>query len=239
VLYVNETESVRRQLARGKHALEHNTRVQETGQGDLLEVRQTDTSVQAARSRYKVFSEQALDALSSLKKEFPYHVIDASGTIDSVEKEIARELAYQSSLELKQATYEAIREIPTSRHIISHARQRLVERLDNYEERNGHLFRKVIEVINRLFVPILKLHALSGAARVVIPHNDPAWGLFDNNQICRGMVVDILADRDFSVFAVESKDYGHMFDIRFQAQGLYNRHSRDHDHDTNDEMFSQ
>jgi adenylate kinase len=76
VLYVNEAESVRRQLARGKAAVEHNARVKETGQGDLVDVRETDTSLAYAKSRYKTFSEQALDALESLKKEFPYHVID-------------------------------------------------------------------------------------------------------------------------------------------------------------------
>ena len=76
VLYVNETESVRRQLARGKRTLEHNDKVNQTGIGRLLEVRETDISVTAARKRYKVFSDQALEALQSLKKEFPYHVID-------------------------------------------------------------------------------------------------------------------------------------------------------------------
>lgn len=76
VLYVNETESVRRQLARGKRTVEHNDKVKQTGQGKLLEVRETDVSVHAARKRYQVFSEQALDALQSLRKEFPYHVID-------------------------------------------------------------------------------------------------------------------------------------------------------------------
>lgn len=75
-MYVNETESVRRQLARGRNAVQHNDKVKQTGQGELWEVRETDISVKAARSRYKVFSEQALEALQSLKKEFPYHVID-------------------------------------------------------------------------------------------------------------------------------------------------------------------
>ena len=76
VLYVNETESVRRQLARGKIAMEHNEQVRLSGHGELWELRETDISPAAARKRYKVFSEEALDALQSLKKEFPYHVID-------------------------------------------------------------------------------------------------------------------------------------------------------------------
>jgi len=126
VLYVNETESVRRQMARGRHTLQYNEKVKQTGKGELLEVRETDVSVQAARQRYKVFSEQALEALQSLKKEFPYHVIDASGSITEVEQEIISELAYQSSMELSFETYEAIRDIPTSHNISSTARQQVV-----------------------------------------------------------------------------------------------------------------
>ena len=56
--------------------MQHNEKVKKTGTGTLHEVRETDVSVKAARKRYKVFSEQALEALQSLKKEFPYHVID-------------------------------------------------------------------------------------------------------------------------------------------------------------------
>ena len=78
MLYVNETESVRRQLARGKRTEENNEKVKQTGLGEVKEVRSTDISVAAARKRYKVFSEQALEALQSLKQEFPYHVIDGT-----------------------------------------------------------------------------------------------------------------------------------------------------------------
>lgn len=49
----------------------------------------------------------------------------ASGSIEDVEKEIIRELAYQSSMELSADTYEAIKNIPTSKNIIGNARQQV------------------------------------------------------------------------------------------------------------------
>ena len=58
--------------------MEHNEQVRLSGIGELWELRETDISPAAARKRYKVFSEEALDALQSLKKEFPYHVIDGT-----------------------------------------------------------------------------------------------------------------------------------------------------------------
>ena len=46
VLYVDEQISIERQLARGRHAKEHNEKVRQTGIGALLEVRATDQSEQ-------------------------------------------------------------------------------------------------------------------------------------------------------------------------------------------------
>ena len=45
ILYVDEHESVRRQLKRGRHALTHNEEVAEGGEGELVEVRQTPTNL--------------------------------------------------------------------------------------------------------------------------------------------------------------------------------------------------
>jgi adenylate kinase len=42
VLYVEEEESVRRQLHRGRAALAHNQRAKGSGLGELVEVRETD-----------------------------------------------------------------------------------------------------------------------------------------------------------------------------------------------------
>lgn len=73
-------------------------------------------------------------------------------------------------------------------------------------------------MIKRVFVPVLRRHALSGAARVIIPPDDPAHKLLHSSPNSIGMIIDILADRDFSVYAVEEKEYGSMFDIRFQTR---------------------
>jgi len=220
VLYVNETESVRRQLARGKRTEENNEKVKQTGLGEVKEVRSTDISVAAARKRYKVFSEQALEALQSLKQEFPYHVIDASGSVEDVEKEIIQELSYQSSMELKHETYEAIRPIPTAKNIVSNARQQLVQRLDAYQHSDKEMFHSVIEAIHHVFIPVFRRHALSGACRVVM-HDDEIYFAVINSEKAVSMIVDILADRDFSVIGVERKEYGIMFDVRFRTRGLH------------------
>ncbi len=49
VLYIDEAESVRRQLRRGRQAVEHNERVRESGEGNPYEVRPTDLTEDAAR----------------------------------------------------------------------------------------------------------------------------------------------------------------------------------------------
>lgn len=67
------------------------------------------------------------------------------------------------------------------------------------------------------------MHALSGAARVVIHANEPAHNFIVKHPESVGMIIDVLADRDFSVFAVEQKDYGSMFDVRFRARGLQHK----------------
>jgi len=51
-----------------------------------------------------------------------------------------QELSYQSSLELQEATYNAIKHIPTAADISKRARQNLVSRLDSYQVRHMHLY---------------------------------------------------------------------------------------------------
>lgn len=92
VLYVDEAESIKRQLHRGKEAQAHNQKVTQTNQGALIEVRKTDMHADAAKERYETFKEQTYDPLQTLSKVFTYHFIDAHGTIESIQETIRKEL---------------------------------------------------------------------------------------------------------------------------------------------------
>jgi hypothetical protein len=163
ILYVDEHESVQRQLSRGRQALEHNKHVKETGEGDLCEVRETDLSVKAAKTRYRLFVDGTMAANEALKRNFPFNLINASGTIEEVKAVVLQELSYQSSLELAEDTYNAIRHIPTAAEITRHARVNLVARLDSYQRIHPAAFAGVVRVINDLFLPAIRRHALSNA----------------------------------------------------------------------------
>jgi adenylate kinase len=58
VLFVDEAESVARQLKRGRQVVAHNEEVTRSGGGELWEERATDSSETLARNRYRVFKEQ-------------------------------------------------------------------------------------------------------------------------------------------------------------------------------------
>ena len=60
VLYVEQEESVRRQLNRAQLAAKHNTRVLDAGAGDLWELRPTDVDDAKCRRSYDVFKVAAL-----------------------------------------------------------------------------------------------------------------------------------------------------------------------------------
>ena len=92
VLLIDEAESIRRQLHRGRQSREHNERVRRTGRGGTEEVRKTDLSESAARHRYRTFKEITYGPLKSLRGVFPYHQIDALGTIEEVRLRVAEEL---------------------------------------------------------------------------------------------------------------------------------------------------
>ncbi len=133
VLFVDERESVARQLKRGREIRVHNDEVNRTGIGELLEERPTDFDEVLAQRRYRVFKEQTWSALQSLKEIFHYHFINAEGSLEEVELNILKELQYQSSLELDPRTHDRMRVLPLASEIIVHARQHLVKRLDSYE----------------------------------------------------------------------------------------------------------
>ena len=190
VLFVDENESVRRQLKRGQEALAQNEKAARDG-GPLAEVRKTDLTADAARNRYRVFKERTYEPLQSLRDIFHYHFINAQGSLAEVQARIIKELQYQSSLELSEDTYDLISPIPLASQIVQHARQDLVRRLDDYAERNAECFRLVIELIQDKFLPIIKAHAISGQAHVNIETT-----VFDD-PLAISMFIDIFSERGF------------------------------------------
>ena len=81
--------------------------------------------------------------LLRLKQYFPFSLIDAMGTVDDTKAHILRELRYQSSLDLDDATYQSIKHLPLARHLVKSSRQQLVTRLDNYCRRQNEIFQEV------------------------------------------------------------------------------------------------
>jgi adenylate kinase len=84
VLYVDEAESVARQMKRGRETL---------AAGHKEAVRKTDLDPELARQRYRVFTAKTLDPLKTLQGTFPYHHIPSSGTIEEVSRRIVEEIS--------------------------------------------------------------------------------------------------------------------------------------------------
>ncbi len=191
VLFVSERTSIERQIKRGLQLAAHNKEVEETGVGQIMELRPTDLSEETARRRYRVFKEQTWDALQSLKDIYHYHFVNAEGPVAEVEENILKELQYQSSLELEPRTYDRLSPLPLAEEIILHARQELVKRLDSYELEHTELFIRTVEIIKTKFVPIIARHALSG--RAVVNSEDPIF----EDPLALSMLIDIFSERGF------------------------------------------
>ncbi len=191
VLFVDERESIARQLKRGRETLRHNEEVARSGVGELHEDRPTDHDEALARRRYRVFKEQTWDALQSLKEIFHYHFINAQGPIEEVELNILRELEYQSTLELDPRTVDRLRGVPVASQIIVHARQELVKRLDTYELEHSELFARMVAFIEKKIVPIVLRHAISGVAQ--INAEDPVL----EDPLALAMLIDVFSERGY------------------------------------------
>ncbi|MBS0662328.1 MAG: nucleoside monophosphate kinase [Verrucomicrobia bacterium] len=191
VLFVDERESIARQLKRGRETLIHNAEVKRSGVGTLWEDRPTDHDEALAQRRYRVFKEQTWDALQSLKEIFHYHFINAEGPLEEVERNILAELEYQSTLELDPRTVDRLRCLPVANEIIVHARQELVKRLDSYEFGQPELFSRVVGFVAKKIMPIVQRHAISGAA--LINTEDP---LLDDHPAL-AMLIDVFSERGF------------------------------------------
>jgi len=191
VLFVDEKESVRRQLHRGQQAKDHNDEVRESGVGELYELRATDLDPQAAINRYRTFKEKTYGALKDLREIFFYHFINAHGSIETVRNRIDEELSYQASLELDEATYDQLSSIRVANSLSLHARQELVNRLDDYVEQQADLFAQVVQIIREDFMPIIERHAISGLA--IINSENPVF----HDPDALAMLIDIFSERGF------------------------------------------
>jgi len=191
VLFVDEPESIARQLKRGRQVIAHNEEVKRSGIGELWEERPTDFNEVLARNRYRVFKEQTYDALVSLKELFHYHFINAQAPLEVVRRNIIRELEYQSSLELEPRTYDLLRRLPLASEIVRAARQELVNRLDGYASDNASTFERVIEFIEKKAMPIVIRHAISGRAN--INSEEPVF----DDPMALAMLIDVFSERGF------------------------------------------
>lgn len=191
VLFVDEAESVARQLSRGAEAKAHNAEVRQSGVGELDEERATDFDPVLAQNRYRTFKEQTYDALVSLKQIFHYHFINAQAPIEVVQENIIRELEYQSSLELDPRTYDTLRHIPLADELVLYARQELVNRLDEYQVERPKRFAAVVEFIQSKMMPTIKRYAVSGRARI----NTEDRLFADPGALA--MLIDVFSERGF------------------------------------------
>jgi len=195
VLFVDETESIARQLKRGQQVLAHNAEVRSSGLGDHWEERATDFDPALARNRYKVFKEKTYDALVSLKEIFHYHFINAQAPLELVQENIVKELEYQSSLELDPRTFDLLRRLPLASEIIRHARQDLVHRLDSYKVEKPELMQAVVDFIENKMMPIIVRHAISGRADINSENK-----LFHDPEAL-AILIDIFSERGFHASA--------------------------------------
>jgi adenylate kinase len=191
VLFVGEQTSVERQLGRGRAIVAHNEKVRRTGAGQLIELRPTDVDEALARNRYRTFKELTYEALTSLRRHFHYHFVNADAPLHDVEKSINAEFQYQSSLELGQATHDIIHHIPVASEVTLYARQELVRRLDSYEHAAAPLFKEIAAFIEAHVVPSIVRHALAGQCVVKTES-----ALFEDATTVE-MVLDILAERGY------------------------------------------
>lgn len=208
VLFVDEAESIARQLKRGQEALEHNAEVRESGIGELLEERATDFDEGLARNRYRTFKEKTYDALVSLKQIFHYHFINAQAPIDVVQQNIISELEYQSSLELDPRTYDTLRHIPLANEIVEQARQELVNRLDAYQFENAALLKMVVDFIQGKMMPVIKRYAVTGRATINTEEE-----MF-HDPVALAILIDVFSERGFQAMVdIHRQEIPERFDL--------------------------
>ena len=219
ILFIDEAESVARQLKRGRQVVAHNEEVARSGMGERLEERATDFSEGLARNRYRIFKEQTYDALVSLKQIFHYHFINGQASIPEVQANIVRELEYQSSLELDPSTFDRLRGLPLASEIVQHARQDLVRRLDSYEVEQPEIFERVVAFIEDKMMPIVVRHAVSGIANI------NSEDLLFEDPVALAMVIDVFSERGFHT-AVDVTRVGVPLRIDLQTGNIHSEEKK-------------
>ena len=191
LLFVSEEVSVQRQLKRGLEIREHNRQVRASGVGKLHDERVTDIDPDLCRNRYKTFKDTTFDALQSLRQIFHFHFIDAEAELQEVQQNILQEFSYQSSLELSPEVLDLVRNIPIASQLALHARQELVERLEQYEEKHKPLFQRVVKLVEGKMIPIIRAHAISGHVRI-----NSEDELLEDPMALR-IMIDVFSERGF------------------------------------------
>ena len=219
VLFIDENESVKRQLLRGRKVEEYNEKVSLTGVGELLDVRSTDLDEGNAHNRYRTFKEKTFDSLKSLRKIFHYHLINSHGTIEEIQERIVEEMRYQSTLELNEETYDILSRVPIYSSLREHARQDLIQRLEDYQKNHNDLFLRVVEIMEKEFIPVVRRHAISGLTYI-----NSEDSIFDDPEAI-SMLIDIFSERGYrAVFDVHKIEVPESFDP--QTGKIQNRFKR-------------
>jgi hypothetical protein len=105
---------------------------------------------------------------------------------------VLQELRYQSSLDLSEEAYNAIRHLPLAKDLQQTARQQLVGRLEFYCQQQRPLFGRVLDILQSQVLPLLQQGALAGSAEWVSQEQ-----LFSQHSVCVDMLLDVLSDRGF------------------------------------------
>ncbi|KAG1678194.1 hypothetical protein FOA52_016131 [Chlamydomonas sp. UWO 241] len=191
LLYVTQETSIQRQMARAQMVSMHNVRARDAGAENYKEMRATDVSIETCKKRYAIYKSH-YPATLRLKQFFPFHLIDAMGTLSETQEAVVQELRYQSSLDLDQATFQCISHLPLSSELVSHARQQLVSRLDNAADKHPLLFQNVIDVLTAEVMPVLRESGMAGQLEF-----STDLRLFNEHPRCSQILVDVLTDRGF------------------------------------------
>jgi len=193
VLYVDEKTSIERQVVRANKALSHNARMTDAGGiGATIEARSTDLDMAKAMRRYDTFKKN-YGMVLKLKDFFPFSLIDAMGTLAECEAQIARELRYQSSLDLHEEVYRRVTPIPLVTEIVNEARMKLVNRLNKYGRYHMELFTEVVGIIHEEVLPQIRKCGQAGFTE----YRTSASPFLESALACE-MLIDVLSDRGFS-----------------------------------------
>ena len=194
VLFVDEETSVTRQLARGSAAAVLRARALDAGVPfAAAAARATDGSDAVARARYQTFKRH-YSTLLRLKERFPFTLVDACGSLADTEAQIHTELRYQSSLELSERAYSAVRVVPLAVDLVRNARRELVARLDMAAARHPGTLADVVALVQEQVAPALRRAALAGHATF-----RSAAPLFEREPLAITMLMDVLSDRGYAV----------------------------------------